>query len=96
MEDELPVSYRESIADPETLSRFRENNRRMAESRGLSEQQHWASVIDAIEAITGPLHTWQRVYAIAAISGRGMEWTQARGSSHYHIVGLSCPVCGRR
>lgn len=96
MEEELPTGHKDSIHDPWSLPRYIENNRRYAESRELTEQQHWESVIDAIEAITGAMHTWQRVYAIGAISGRGVEWAPTRGRPHYHIVGLSCSICRGR
>lgn len=88
------VEY-ESIDVLRISGRYLDNKDRYLKSHGLTQEEYFESIISAIEAITGPLVGWQRFYTIAAVSGRGVEWASTRGRPHYHIVGLSCSICGR-
>jgi hypothetical protein len=94
-EEPMPTASYEPIDTLRISHRYLENQRRMRESRDVTEQQVFENILERIEEIVGPLLDWQKVYAYAAISGRGVEWAQTRGSSHYHIVGLPCAICGR-
>jgi pimeloyl-CoA synthetase len=76
--------------------RYRDNLRKQWEARGVTEDVFLNEAVDLIEnTFTGPLYEWQRFYIAAAISGRGVEWTQTRRGSHFHILGLPCSICGR-
>jgi hypothetical protein len=86
----------ESIQDATIDPRYRDRIRTKFEERGLSELDYLNEVADYIERETGPLSPWQRFYVIAVVSGRRVEWAQARGGPHYHVVGLPCTICGRR
>jgi len=81
---------------PKVSLRYERNQERYREQRGLNELEHLDAIVKHVEAVTGELSDWQQFYIIAAVSGRGVEWSQTRRGSHYHIVGLPCAVCGGR
>lgn len=92
--DRIPTSSYEYIGDLRVSGRYLENQRKRREEHGLEEEEIHKQIIESIERIVGPLLDWQIMWAIAAISGRGVEWTQTRKGSHFHIMDLPCPVCG--
>lgn len=92
---EVPTASYEGIDQLRISDRYLLRQEEYRSKRGLSEEDYWKSIIEHIESVTGPLVDWQRVFAIAAISGRGVEWAQTRGAPHYHIVGLPCSICSR-
>jgi hypothetical protein len=75
--------------------RWLRNREAYWQKRELNESEYYQDIIDAVEHITGPLLGWQKFYLVASVSGRGVEWAQTRGRSHYHIVGLPCSICRR-
>jgi hypothetical protein len=95
LSNDLPTGDRHAIEDLRMADRYPDNIRRIRESRGILEEEVWADIIRGVEEITGRLSEGQRFYIIAAVSGRRVEWAQARGDSHYHLMGIPCTVCGR-
>jgi hypothetical protein len=92
----FPTGVYEGIDECRASPVYLENQRRYFLKREIgTDEEYYREIVEKIEEITGPLLDWQIVYAVAAISGRGVEWAQARVNSHYHIVGLSCTICGR-
>ena len=81
---------------PDLKPRWKENQARISQSRGLSEDDYTEGIFKSIEQITGPLSAWQKFWMRAILSGRRVEWTQTRRGPHYHIVGLPCSICGGR
>lgn len=94
-EDPLPTGAYEDLGRLKASDRYIKNRDRYRLTHGQTLEDEYRSVIEAIETIVGPMLDWQRFWIYAAISGRGVEWTQTRGRSHYHIVGVPCSICGR-
>lgn len=96
MEEPLVTGAHESLEFVKPLDRYRDNFRKRFEERGVSEEEYLAEIVEYIQKETGRLADYQLFFITAALSGRRVEWTQARSGSHYHIVGLPCSICGRR
>lgn len=96
MDLEWLAAEEENIDQLQTSEQHQKHIENYYKSRGLSQEQFFEDIIERTEQITGPLVNWQRFYLIAAVSGRGVQWAQTRGRPHYHIVGISCPICGRQ
>lgn len=86
----------DSALDAALAPRYRDRFVGRFESRDLPEGQFLDDIITAVEDVSGPLSEWQKFWIAGVVSGRGVEWSQTRRGSHYHIVGLPCPICGRR
>lgn len=96
MAEELVTGSFEPTEEIGREERYRDNQRKAWEKRELTEEEYYSEVIANLEAVIGgPLYDYQRFWILASISGRRVEWTQARRGSHYHIVGLPCSICGR-
>lgn len=93
-EDEhVPTAEYESLDQLRISKRYLDNQERYRISHGLHEEELHLDLIRRVEEVVGPLLDWQKVYFIAAVSGRGVEWAQTRRGSHFHIVDLPCAVC---
>ena len=94
-EEPLPTGAWESLAQLKANDRYIANRDNYRLTHGQTLEDEYQAIVDALESIVGPLLAWQKFWIYAAVSGRGVEWTQTRGGSHYHIVGLPCSICGR-
>lgn len=93
----VPIGmYNSFEKQPKVSDRYERNQERYRDQRKLTELEWLEEIIRLVESATGPLEEWQKFYIVAAVSGRGVEWSQTRRGSHYHIMGLPCPICGRR